>query len=279
MLRAIRFAARLGFEIESETEAAIVRLHPLIRDVSAERVRDEIVRILIERDPRRGFELLDRTGLLQEIMPEVAAMKGVEQPPEYNPEGDVWTHTLLMLERLRDPTPALALGVLLHDVGKPPTFRVADRIRFDGHVEAGVDIARSIMMRLRFSNEEIQQVQALVDNHMRFKDAPRMKESTLKRFLRLDHFEEHLELHRLDCESSHRQLDSYEYVRRKREEFGQQQIAPPRLLSGGDLIEAGFSPGPEFGRILNAVEDAQLEGRVTTKEQALELARELYQTQ
>ena len=273
MLRAVRFAARFGFEIEPGTFAAIEHLHASIHDVSPERVRDELVRILVEGGARRGLELLDRSGLLTEILPEVAAMKGVEQPPEYHPEGDVWTHTLLMMEGLRNPTPELALGVLLHDAGKPPTFSVNDRIRFDGHVEKGVEIARNILSRLRFSNEQIEQVEALVANHMRFKDAPRMKTSTLKRFLRLNRFEEHMELHRLDCRSSHGNLENLEYVRAKRDEFGSEQIRPPRLLTGLDLIRAGFRPGPDFARVLAAVEDAQLEGRVTSSDEALALAR------
>lgn len=276
MLRAVRFAARLSFEIDPRTEIAIRNMCHHIRSISAERVRDELVRILTEGGARRGFEMLDRTGLLSIILPEVAAMKGVQQPQEFHPEGDVWTHTLIMLEGLKAGVPAtLALGVLLHDVGKPPVFRIADRIRFDGHVEAGVKITREILSRLRFSNEEIRQVEALVDNHMRFKDAPHMRESTLKRFLRLDRFDEHLELHRLDCISSHGYLDNYDYVRRKREELGQEQIKPPRLVTGKDLIEQGYAPGPEFSRILRAVEDAQLEGRVKTKEEALRLAAEI----
>lgn len=273
MLRAVRFAARLGFAIDPGTESAIVRLHPLVGDVAAERVRDELVRILTEGKARRGMELLDRTQLLQTILPEVAAMKGVEQPPEFHPEGDVWTHTLIMLEGLpAGVSPTFALGVLLHDVGKPGTFRVADRIRFDGHVELGVELTRQILGRLRFPNDTIGQVEALVNNHMRFKDAPRMKESTLKRFLRLDRFEEHLDLHRLDCTSSHGLLDNYDFVREKREQFGQEAIKPPRLLRGQDLIAAGFAPGPDFGRVLQIVEDAQLEGRIATKEEALRLA-------
>jgi tRNA nucleotidyltransferase/poly(A) polymerase len=276
MLRAVRLAARLGFDIHPETEGAIVRLHPLIRDVSAERVRDELVRILTEGHARRGFELLDRTHLLAMILPEVAAMKGVEQPPEFHPEGDVWTHTLIMLEGLPAGVAAtLALGVLLHDVGKPPTYRVADRIRFDGHVEAGVELAERILTRLRFSSDDIRQVQALVDNHMRFKDAPNMKDSTLKRFLRLDRFDEHLELHRLDCLSSHRMVENYEFVRRRRDELGQEAIRPQRLIGGRDLIEAGLSPGPEFGRILRAVEDAQLDGTIRSREEALAFALKL----
>ena len=275
MLRAIRFAARLGFQIEPRTMAAISNLRALITSMSAERVRDEIVRILTEGGARRGFELLDETGLLQEILPEVAAMKGVEQPPEYHPEGDVWVHTLIMLDGLGKTTPTLGMGVLLHDVGKPPTFRVAERIRFDGHVEAGTEITRAIMTRLRFSNEDMQQVEALVANHMKFSHVHQMKDSTLKRMFRLRDFQEHLELHRLDCESSHRMLENYEYAKAKLEEFGNEQIAPPRLLTGRDLIAAGYEPGPEFGRILTAVEDAQLDGRVRTREEALEMARQL----
>lgn len=275
LLRAVRFAARLGFDIESETEAALVRLHPLVRDVSPERVRDEIVRILVEGQARRGFELLDRTGLLAEVLPEVAEMKGVPQPPDFHPEGDVWTHTLLMLEGLRDPTPELALGVLLHDVGKPPTYRVADRIRFDGHVEEGVRLTRQILGRLRFSNDQIRHVEALVDNHMRFKDVPNMKDSTLKRFMRLPRFGEHLELHRLDCTSSHGMLDNYELARERFQQMGEEQIRPARLITGNDLIELGLEPGPAFSRILQVVEDAQLEGRIATREQAIELARTL----
>ncbi|MBC8165832.1 MAG: CCA tRNA nucleotidyltransferase, partial [Bryobacteraceae bacterium] len=257
MLRAIRFAARLGFEIHPDTEAAIKRLHASVEEVSAERIRDEIVRILTEGSARRGFELLLRTGLLHSILPEVEAMLGVEQPPEFHPEGDVWMHTLIMLEGLpAGATSTLAMGVLLHDVGKPPTFRIAERIRFDGHVEAGLRIAHEILTRLRFPNEDIAQVEALVGNHMRFMDAPRMKESTLKRFLRLDRFDEHLALHRLDCGSSHGHLDNYEYVIAKREEFGQEQIRPARLVNGLDLMEAGFEAGPELGRVLAALEDA-----------------------
>ena len=206
MLRAVRFAARFGFEIEPATLAAIQKLHAKILRVSPERIRDELVRILTEGGARRGFELLDAFRPAGDILPEVAAMKGVAQPPEFHPEGDVWTHTLIMLEGLQSPSPALALGVLLHDVGKPGTFRIADRIRFDGHVELGERIAREILNRLRFSNAEIDQVIALIANHMRFSHVHQMRESTLKRMLRLPEFEEHLELHRLDCSSSHGHL-------------------------------------------------------------------------
>ena len=215
MLRAVRFAARFGFAIEPATMRAIQFECAAIGAISAERVRQELTRILTEGGARRGFELLDETGLLAEILPEVAAMKGVAQPPEFHPEGDVWVHTLLMLESMRAPTPELAWGVLLHDVGKPPTFRLEERIRFDGHVEAGVKMAAAILSRLRFSLDDMRQIESLVANHLRFKDLQRMRESKLKRFLRMDRFDEHLELHRLDCLSSHRNLANYEFAVRK----------------------------------------------------------------
>jgi putative nucleotidyltransferase with HDIG domain len=273
LLRAVRFAARLGFEIEPATFAAITRLAPSIKTVSAERIRDEIARILTEGGARRGFELLDATGLLQEVLPEVAKMKGVQQPPQFHPEGDVWTHTLIMLEGLREPSLTLALGVLLHDVGKPDTYRLAERIRFDGHVEKGIEIAHSLMMRLRFPNQIMEGAEALIANHMKFMEVPRMRESTLKRFIRLPDFEEHMQLHRLDCLSSHGGLDNYEFVRRKQQEIPPEQLKPPPILTGRDLIAAGYRPGPMFGIVLSEIEDAQLEGRVTTMEEALAMAR------
>jgi len=276
MLRAIRFAARFAFEIEPATMAAIQTLHREILRVSPERIRDELVRILTEGAARRGLELLDLSGLLADILPEVAAMKGVAQPPEFHPEGDVWTHTLMMLGGLREPTATLALGVLLHDVGKPGTFRIADRIRFDGHVELGEQIARDILTRLHFSNADTDQVIALIANHMRFSHVHQMKESTLKRMLRLNRFEEHLEVHRLDCLSSHGHLDNYEFAKAKFEASPPGQLRPPRLLTGHDLIQAGYRPGAEFSRMLEAVEDAQLESRIHSKEEALELVRGVF---
>jgi tRNA nucleotidyltransferase/poly(A) polymerase len=276
LLRAVRFAARLGFQIEPVTLQAMRELAPAIQSVSAERVRDELSRILTEGGARRGFELLDESGLLVHILGEVAAMKGVEQPSEFHPEGDVWTHTLIMLEGLGSCSLTLALGVLLHDVGKPGTFRIADRIRFDGHVEEGVRLTREILNRLRYSSDEIDQVLLLVANHMRFKDVPHMRESTLKRFLRVPGFDEHLALHRLDCLSSHGNLDNYEFVRRKLAETPPEQIKPQPLINGRDLISMGYAPGPAFSLVLGSVEDAQLEGRVTTREAALDLAQELF---
>jgi putative nucleotidyltransferase with HDIG domain len=276
LLRAVRFAARLGFSIEPETLAAIRSLAPLIRSVSAERVRDEVARILTEGGAKRGFELLDSTGLLHEILPEIEALKGVGQPPEFHPEGDVWTHTLIMLDGLPEPSVELALGVLLHDVGKPATFRIAERIRFDGHVEKGVEIAHRLLTRLRFSQSIIDAVEALIANHMKFSEVKRMRESTLKRFMRVPEFDEHMELHRLDCLSSHGSLDNYEFVRRKRTELPPDVLKPARLVTGRDLIEAGYKPGPRFSVVLDEIEDAQLEGRIATREDGLALAREKF---
>jgi poly(A) polymerase len=272
MLRAVRFAARFAFQIDPATMAAIQKLAPEIHQVSSERVRDELTKMLTEGQARRAFELLDKTKLLPEVLPEIAAMKGVQQPPQYHPEGDVFVHTLLLLEKLPpDVSKTLAWGALLHDVGKPPTFRVApDRIRFDGHVDVGVKMAAEICRRLRFSNEETHQILALVDNHMRFGDVQRMNQSTLKRFLRLAAFAEHLELHRIDCLSSHRQLDAYEYSRQQLQSMPPQAIRPVPLITGRDLIEAGYEPGPRFKEMLSAVEDAQLEGRLDSRAAALE---------
>jgi poly(A) polymerase len=272
MLRAIRFAARLDFTIEPDTFSAIRSLAPKIQDISAERVRDELLRILTEGHARQGLELLDRSGLLAEILPEVKAMQGVEQPPQYHPEGDVWNHTLLMMDKLNQPTETLVMGVLLHDVGKPATFRVAERIRFDGHVEAGLDIAKHILSRLKFSRRDCEQILALIENHMRFKDVQRMRDSTLKRFLRLPEFEEHLELHRVDCLSSHGMLDNWRLMREKMQSLSAEELRPARLLTGRDLIAAGFQPGPAFSGALEAVETAQLEGHINSKQEALEVA-------
>ena len=273
MLRAVRFAARFGFEIESNTLRAIRRHVAEIRQVSPERLRDELAKMLTEGAARKAFELLDETDLLQQVLPEIAAMKGVEQPPQFHPEGDVWIHTRLMLEGLpAGVSPTLAWGVLLHDVGKPPTFRPAtvtgDRIRFDGHVDIGVHIAEEICRRLRFSNEGTEQILDLVRHHMRFKDVESMRASTLKRFVRLPHFDEHLALHRLDCLSSHGNLDSYDLVRRFIAQTPPEQVRPERLITGDDLQAMGFQPGPFFSQILRSVEDAQLEGQVHTREEA-----------
>ena len=284
MLRAVRFAARFGYTIEPEAFRAIQRLAPEVVQVSAERLRDELTKLLTEGSARRGFEWLDETRLLPELLPEIAGMKGVEQPPQFHPEGDVWIHTRMMLEGLKPGcSHTLAWGVLLHDVGKPPTFAPPSgphgRIRFDRHVEVGTRMAEEICRRLRFSNADTEQIAALVANHLRFKDVPQMKLATLKRFARLDRFEEHLELHRLDCMCSHRNLENYEFMRRFLAETPQEQVHPDRLLTGEDLISLGLRPGPKFKEILDRAEDAQLDGKIATHEEALRWATDYLASQ
>jgi poly(A) polymerase len=281
MLRGVRFAARLGFAIEPATLAAMQAQAGEIAQVSQERIREELTRMLTEGHARRAFELLDRSGLLAEVLPEVTRMKGVQQPPEYHPEGDVWVHTLMLLDHLQPGWSAtLAWGSLLHDVGKPATFqppdshKPGDRIRFNGHVEVGVRIAEEILRRLRFSNDDEAQIVALVRHHMQFGDIRQMKQSTLKRFLRLPHFEEHLALHFADCSSSHGDLSLYEFAKNHCATMEPDEIRPILLVTGRDLIAAGYSPGPQFKQMLEAAEDAQLEGRIATPAQALALLRE-----
>ena len=275
MLRAVRFTARFGYSIEPQTFAAIEKLAPQIHQVSRERVRDELTKMLTEGQARRAFLLLDETGLLHELLPEIEAMKGIEQPPQFHPEGDVFVHTLLLLEKLRHSCPpTLAWGALLHDVGKPPTFRVApDRIRFDGHVDVGVKMAEEICRRLRFSNHDTDQILALVKNHMRFAHAMQMSEATFKKFVRMPRFQEHLELHRIDCESSHGDLTTYRFTREKIASMPPEAVRPRPLVSGDDLIVAGYVPGPKFKEILGAVEDKQLEGILHSGDEAMDFVR------
>jgi poly(A) polymerase len=283
MLRGVRFAARLGFEIEARTMAAIRGAAPEIAQVSCERIRDELTLMLTEGHARRAFALLDETGLLAQVLPEAVRMHGVEQPPQFHPEGDVWVHTMLLLERLEAGAPAtLAWGALLHDIGKSATFRrpdpkkPGDRIRFDGHVEVGVRMAEAILGRLRFSNEDTEQIVALVKNHMRFGDILQMRESTLKRFLRLPHFEDHLALHWMDCTSAHGDLRLYEFAKQRYEAAPVETIRPKLLVTGRDLIAAGYRPGPEFKAMLEAAEDAQLENTATTTQEGLAVVRQRF---
>ena len=278
MLRGVRFAARLGFEVEEGTAAAMRGLAARIGGVSRERVRDELTKMLTEGRARRAFELLEETGLLAEVLPEVARMKGVEQPPQFHPEGDVWVHTLGLLGQLEPGCSlTLAWGALLHDVGKPPTFRRApDRIRFDGHAEVGVAMAAEICRRFRFSNEETRQIVSLVENHMRFMDATRMKASTLKRFFRLEAFEEHLAMHRMDCLAGSGFLENWEFMRGKRQAMPEEVVRPKPLITGRELIAAGYLPGAGFKEMMRAVEDAQLEGAIGTPEEAMQLVRERF---
>jgi len=282
MLRAVRFAARFGYEIEHQTFAAIRKHASEVKQVSSERIREELTKLLTEGAARAGFELLELCWLLPIVLPEIAALKGVQQPPQYHPEGDVWIHTLLMLEGLPAGTsPTLAWGVLLHDVGKPATFRSAketgDRIRFDGHVEVGLGLAREILGRLRFSNDDTEQILSLVEHHMRFKDVARMRPATLKRFVRLPKFAEHLALHRLDCLSSNRNLEAYEYVQEFLRSTPAEAVRPPKLVTGDDVLELGFKPGPLIGKILVTLEEAQLNGELSTKDEAMSFITRKFQ--
>jgi poly(A) polymerase len=283
MLRGVRFAARLGLTIEPRTMAAIRAAAPDTGQVSCERIRDELTLMLTEGHARRAFELLDEARLLGFVLPEAVKMQGVEQPPQFHPEGDVWVHTMLLLEKLGPGvSPTLAWGALLHDIGKPATFRPpdpkkpGDRIRFDGHVEVGVRMAEEILARLRFSNEDTAQIVALVKNHMRFGDILQMRESTLKRFLRLPKFDEHLALHWMDASSAHGDLRLYEFAKEQYEATPVETIRPKLLVTGRDLITAGYLPGPRFKAMLEAAEDAQLEGRATTMKEGLAVVRERF---
>jgi len=276
LLRAVRFSARFGYVIESQTYQALKDLAGEISQISAERIRDELKKMLTGPNPSDGLGLLYESGLLKAFLPEVAAMAGVEQPKEFHPEGDVLTHTRLLLQNLDRPTFELGFAALLHDIGKPPTFSIRERIRFDNHCEVGAKMAEAICERLRLSNDQTSLVVELVRDHLRFKDVQRMRESTLKRFLRRPSFPDHLELHRLDCLASHGDLTQWEFCRKKLAELGPEEIRPPRILNGDDLIELGYSPGPQFSKILSQLEDAQLEGRLGTRDEATAWVRERF---
>ena len=275
MLRAIRLAARLGFALAPETFAAIQELAQTIVDIAWERIGDEIIKILTEGEAKRAFALLSESGLLQAILPEIEAMRGVEQSPDFHPEGDVFVHTLLLLDKLAHPSETLALGALLHDVAKPLCrARKDERITFYGHCEKGAEMAIAICQRLKRSRATWERVVYLVKNHLRLLSAPEMRSATLKRFLREEGIAELLELARIDALSSSGDLRPYEFCRDQLVELGPEQIVPPRLLSGHDLIALGLAPGPRFKEILAAVEDAQLEGRLLTREDALAWVRQ-----
>jgi len=278
MLRAIRFACRYHWPIEEKTREVIGTLSASIAFISLERVRDEFVKILTEGGAPLGVRWLIDLGLMAVFMPEVVAMDGVPQPPQFHPEGDVLTHTLIMLGLMRNPSVELAMGILLHDVGKPPTYEVRDRIRFHNHTKVGREMTEEICRRLRFSSEQTKHIAALVADHHKFVHVREMRPSTLKRFLRTDRFEDHLMLHRIDCLSSHGELDNYGFCKIALETLEPEQIRPVPLINGHDLIAMGKNPGPAFKEVLRAVEDAQLEGRVTQREEALRLAAQVFES-
>ena len=282
MLRAVRFATALDYQIDNQTWEALVANATSINQISAERIRDELMRIFLSPNRVRGWDLLDSSGLMPVILPELEAMKGVLQPEQFHPEGDVFVHTRLMLQLLPEEVSVpLVLAVLFHDVAKPVTATVdkTGRIRFNEHDRIGAQMTEAIMRRLRFSGAEIDATIEMVRQHMVFKDAPNMRVAKLKRFMARPTFEDELELHRVDCESSHRILDNYEFLLRKREEFANEPIIPPPLVRGDDLIALGLKPGPKFGEILEAVETRQLEGTLRTRDEALEWVKREYSLQ
>ncbi len=276
LLRAVRFAANLNFELESATLAVIQEMAGQISVVSAERIRDELLKIFTRPHAGRGLELLDTSGLLKQVLPEVAAMKAVEQPAEFHPEGDVFTHVKLMLDALPDAADqVLAFAVLLHDVGKPPTFtRAPDRIRFHEHDRVGAEMTEAVLRRLRFPNETIAKVVTCVAEHMRMQHVQEMRPAKLKRILQRETFADELELHRIDCEASHRNLENYDFLKTKARELPPEVVKPVPLLTGHDLLALGLKPGPVVGRILQEVEELQLEERLQSRAEALAFARQ-----
>ena len=276
LIRSVRFAAKFGYQIEKETYQALKEMAMSISEVSAERIREEFIKMITGPNPAKCIQILDEVGMLKVFLPEVVAMKGVRQPEEFHPEGDVWEHTLLMMKNMSKPGIELAMGILLHDVGKPATFTITDRIRFNNHCEVGARMIVEIGERLRFSKKQIVHISELVLHHLRFKDVKKMRESTLKRFLRLPDFDDHLELHRLDCLASHKKLDNWEFCKEKLSELKPEEIKPKPLINGHDLIAMGYKAGPFFKRILTEVEDAYLEGSIKTHEDAKKFVQQKF---
>jgi putative nucleotidyltransferase with HDIG domain len=271
MLRAVRFAANLGFKIDPAALKAIQKMRKEIKAVSAERVRDELVKLFTGPHPAQGLDWLDKSGLLPVVLPEIEALKGCEQPKQYHPEGDVYKHTRLLLAHLKKPSLTLAFGALLHDIGKPRTSRTdkTGRIRFNGHDLVGARMAEEVLTRLKFSNDAKEDIKACVEWHMQFKDAPQMKPATLKRMMQRRTFETELEQHRVDCLASHGNLKIWRFLRKKLRTLSQEEIRPEPFLRGRDLIDLGIPPGPQMGALLKAAEEKQLNGDWKTREDAL----------
>jgi len=274
LMRAIRFATVLEFEIEPSTWDAICQHADLLQQISPERIREELVKTLLAPDRARGFDLLTESGLMRHIVPEVYALIGCEQPPQWHPEGDVYQHTRIMLDMLGDsPSPELVLAVLLHDIGKPPTYTydpAEDRIRFNGHDRVGAEMAETILQRLKCSNATNEAVCVMVANHMNFMNVTKMRTAKVKRFMARPTFEDEMELHRVDCASSNGLTENYDFLREKAKEFASVPLIPPPLVTGKDLIAMGLTPGPEFKEILEKLQTEQLEGNISNREQALD---------
>ncbi len=279
ILRAIRFASTLGFEIEAGTWNTVKQMAGKINVVSPERIRDEIIKMFTRPGAARGFRLLADSGLMKEILPEVEALRGVAQPPEFHPEGDVFDHTAALLERLDHPPLELALAALFHDIGKPATYALRNgKITFYEHAPVGAKMVQSIMRRLRFSNEEIDRVSECVGQHMAFADVQRMRAGKLKRFVSRPTFQVELELHKIDCEASHGMVENYAFLKNKLKEYEAEDLKPEPLLNGHDLQALGMVPGPAMKPLLEELYDLQLEGTLKTKSEALEYAQKKIQS-
>ena len=281
MMRAVRFTSCLGFELDGAALSSIRDAASGISVVSGERIREELVKILTRQNPGNGVRLLSSSGLLEHFLPEIECMHGVQQPPQFHPEGDVFEHTCLVMDMLYGNTGGcysdeLAVAALLHDVGKPPTYSESDRIRFNGHDRVGAKMSEGICRRLRFSKKQIKRISELILEHLKFKDVFNMRESTLKKFLSLPYFEEHMQMHLADCMASHGKTDAYDFIREKMEEYGREEIKPTPLLGGQDLIGLGYSPGPVFSEMLGQVEELQLENRLSSKEEAIDFVLKNY---
>jgi poly(A) polymerase len=273
LIRAVRFAVTLGFKIDSHTLRVIKKMAPRIKKASAERIRDELISIFTSLNPSQGLKLLDETGLLKQVLPQIDKLKGVQQPRAFHPEGDVYKHTLLMLKQLKNPSLVLAFACLLHDIGKPATFKRADRIRFSGHDRVGAQMSIRLLKKFRFSNRDREDIVACVENHMRIMEAPKMRAATLKRLLSRPTFKEELILHRVDCIASHKDLTVWRFLKRKDREFKQKPLIPEPLLDGHELIKMGFTPGPIFGKIHREMVDMQMDGKLKNKSQAKKWVR------
>jgi len=276
MLRAIRFSSKLNFKIEDKTKKALYKFASNIASVSIERIRDEITKIITGNNPGQGMTILSEFGLLKHVIPEIEFLKGVEQPAEFHPEGDVFFHTCLVLDMLEDAkknNPEVAYGALFHDVGKPPTFTKTDRIRFNRHEYVGASITQKICRRLKFSNKQTATVTSLVKEHMKFTNVDKMKKSTFKKFISIENFEDHLALHKADCLGSHGDLSLYDHTLQKMDELKNEPIKPKPLVTGDDLILLGLNPGPQFKNILSEIFDEQLEGNIDSKEKGIELVK------
>ncbi len=278
LVRGVRFAARFGFAIEAGTWAALCEKAHGITRISAERVFQELDKILVGPRPDRALALLRESGLLKIVLPEVFETVGMRQPEQFHPEGDVFTHTVKALSLLDLPTRTAAWSALLHDIGKPPTLTVSDRIRFSNHQHVGAKMAARVLARLKAPNSLTESVCECIDNHMNFMNVTKMRLSTLKKFLARPTFEDEMELHRVDCLASHGDISNYEFLRQKQREIPVDEVRPAPLLTGKELIAMGHSPGPNFKKILGEAYDAQLEGRISTKEEAIDWVNKNFPT-